>query len=203
MFVLTIDQVDSRETPDAVSSVLDELNGDPRHALPLPAERTAGDEFQLMTMAAETVLDIVLHLGRSERWSIGCGVGPVRSPLPSSIRAAAGDAFVFARTAVDRAKRKPTRFAVEGESTDAADAESLIDLLLILRSRRTAEGWELYDLVNSGLTQADAAERLGITPQAASARAQAADLKAEFAVTAALGRVLDKLDAPYREEVEP
>lgn len=203
MFVLTVDQVDSRETADAVTATLDQLNSAFDTALSLAAERTAGDEFQLLVADATTVLDIVLTLTRAGQWSVGCGVGPVRSPLPSSIREAAGDAFVFARAAVDRAKRRPTRFAFEGKTADASDAEALVDLLLILRSRRTAEGWELYDLVRGGLTQSEAAERLGISPQAASARAQAAELKAEFAVTGALGKILDRLDEPFRNEVAP
>jgi hypothetical protein len=203
MFVLTVDQVDSRETADAVTAALEDINQSFGQQLALAAERTAGDEFQLLTGDSTTALDLILLLTRTSQWSVGCGVGPVRSPLPESIREAAGDAFVFARGAVERAKRRPTRFALEGDTADTPDAEALIDLLLILRSRRSAEGWELYDLVRGGLTQADAAEKLGITPQAASARAQAAELKAEFAVTAALGKILYGLDEPFRDEVAP
>ena len=207
MYVLTVDQVDSRETVDEVNTTLARLNSRYAESLRLSAERTAGDEFQLLTDDPQIVLELILGLTRTEHWSVGCGVGDVRLPLPNSIREAAGDAFVFAREAVERAKRRPSRFAVENDTGHAADAQAIIDLLLILRSRRTPEGWELYDLVASGLTQSEAAERLGISPQAASARAQAADLKAEFAVTGALGRILDRLDkptdAPSHEEVAP
>jgi len=142
-------------------------------------------------------LEIVLHLTRSGVWSVGCGTGGVGLPLPRNVRAATGPAFVAARDAVGRAKRKSTRFALgapPGSDTDAADAEALIDLLLVLRSRRSEEGWELADLLHEGLTQAAAAERLGITPQAVSKRARAAELRAEQAAIAPLIRMMESLD---------
>lgn len=196
MFVITVDQVDSRSTPDAVASVLESLALTLGERLILPPERTAGDEFQLLLDDAGATLAAVLDLTRARRWSVGCGVGNVREPLPPSIRESTGEAFVSARDAVDRAKRRPSRFALA--STAAPDAarrlEALIDLLLATRSRRSPEGWELHDLLEAGLTQAAAAARLGITPQAASLRAQAADLKTEAAVTGALATLLAHLD---------
>jgi len=194
VFVLTVDQVDSSHTRDAVADTLATLAE--RH-FALPVERTAGDEFQVLLVDAAATLATILDLTRTGRWSVGCGVGTVRTPLPASIREAAGPAFVAARAAVDRAKKRPSRFAIE--STEAMDAaarlEALIDLLLATRSRRSPEGWQLFDLLESGLTQAAAAARLGISPQAASLRAQAADLRVESAVTAALVTLLAQLDA--------
>jgi len=196
MFVITVDQVDSRRTPDAVASVLESLTATLGDRLLLAPERTAGDEFQLLLDDAGATLAAVLDLTRAGRWSVGCGVGSVRRPLPPSIRESTGEAFVSARDAVDRAKRRTSRFALE--STAAPEAahrlEALVDLLLATRSRRSPEGWELYDLLEAGLTQAAAAARLGITPQAASLRAQAADLKIEAAVTGALATLLADLD---------
>ena len=196
MFVLTIDQVDSRRTADAVASVLTELASELGEQLVLPPERTAGDEFQLLIREPAAALDTILRLTRAERWSVGCGIGSVREPLPRDIREASGEAFVSARTAVDRAKKRATRFALEasGARDDATHLEALIDLLLATRSRRSAEGWELHDLLTAGLTQAAAATELGISPQAASRRAQAADLKIEAGVTAALVTLLAELD---------
>ena len=196
MFVITVDQVDSRRTPDAVASVLESLTATLGDRLLLAPERTAGDEFQLLLDDAGATLAAVLDLTRAGRWSVGCGVGSVRRPLPPSIRESTGEAFVSARDAVDRAKRRTSRFALE--STAAPEAahrlEALVDLLLATRSRRSPEGWELYDLLEAGLTQAAAAARLGITPQAASLRAQSADLKIEAAVTGALATLLADLD---------
>lgn len=196
MFVITVDQVDSRSTPDAVAAVLATLTVSLGDGLPLAPERTAGDEFQLLSGDADATLVAVLDLTRAGRWSVGCGVGSVREPFPTSIREAAGEAFVDARDAVDRAKKRPSRFALTATAAPEAAArlEALIDLLLATRARRSTEGWELHDLLAGGLTQAAAAARLGITPQAASLRAQAADLKTETAVTAALATLLAQLD---------
>ncbi|WP_193510204.1 DNA-binding protein [Cryobacterium sp. BB736] len=193
MFVITADQVDSRSTRDLVGEVVADLNKRLKKQLTLAADRTAGDELQLLVDRAETALDVVLQLTRSGRWSVGCGVGAVAEPLPRSIRETTGDAFVAARAAVDRAKRRQTRFALEGTHGSAPDAEALIDLLLVLRSRRSDEGWEIVDLVSAGMTQAAAAKQLGITPQAASKRALAAELRAEQAAIPALTRLLDNL----------
>jgi hypothetical protein len=70
----------------------------------------------------------------------------------------------------------------------------MLDLLLVLRSRRTPEGWEVHDLLETGITQSEAAARLGITPQAVSLRAQAAELRAEESARAPLARLLGGLD---------
>jgi len=195
MFVLTVDQVDSRSTPDAVAAALEDVERIGGSAVVLDPERTAGDEFQVLLSDGEAVLRVILSLSRSGGWSVGCGTGGMRMPLPPSIREATGEAFVAARTAVDRAKRKPTRVALES-ATDAAAAsrvEALLDLLLILRAKRTPEGWELFDLVEAGHSQTEAAGRLGISPQAASKRAQAAEIKAELAVTGVLATLVSEL----------
>lgn len=204
MIVVTADQVGSRENADLVGAMVARLN-DEVHGLLLPADRTAGDELQLLAGSGEAALAAVLLMSRQGVWSIGCGVGRANQPLGGSVRESSGDAFVAARTAVDRAKKRPTRFALETEpsSEAAADAEALVDLLLVLRARRSTEGWELHDLLSTGATQAQAAARLGITPQAASKRARAAELRAEQAATGALGRLLDTLDTARQNEGTP
>lgn len=195
VFVITADQVNSRATADIVGETIARVNRTFAGSILLAADRTAGDELQLLLASAASALQVVLDLTRTGRWSVGCGVGGVNQPMPSSIREAAGGAFIAARTAVDRAKKRHTRFALEHESgaAAAADAEAFIDLLLVTRARRTPEGWELYDLTESGLTQAEAAGRLGISPQAASKRAKAAELRAERAAIAPIVRTLERL----------
>ncbi len=172
----------------------------------LPVDRNAGDELQVLTDDAGTALAIVLDLTRDGAWSVGLGVGSVRLPLPAETREASGDAFVAAREAVGRAKKAATRFAVEATSArndgarndggwpGAADAEALVNLALVIRERRTPPGWELYDLVAAGLTQADAAARLGITAPSASSRARAAAVRPELAALPALTRLLENVD---------
>ncbi|MBW8871502.1 MAG: DNA-binding protein [Leifsonia sp.] len=197
MFVITADQVDSRRRADIVAPALETIGDRFSAHLALPPDRNAGDELQALTADAATALELILTLTREGAWSVGLGLGEVRLPLPENTREATGDAFVAARTAVGRAKRAPARFAVEALRAEepAADVEALLTLLLTLREGRTAAGWELFDLVSSGLTQAEAGARLGITPQSASDRARAAGLRVELAAIPALTRLLARADA--------
>lgn len=208
MFAITADQIDSRHRPDHAEAALEllaRLGGD---RLALPADRTSGDEVQALTSDARTALDIVLALARTQLWSVGLGLGEVRAPLPTATRAATGDALVAAREAVEAAKRRSTRVVVAGRGTRPAaeTLQAVLDLLLQLRERRSPEGWELYDLVEEGLTQAEAAERLGITPQAASKRAIAAGIRLDTAARDGLVELLALADgtdagpAPATEE---
>lgn len=192
MFVITADQVHSRSSPDRVDSVIEYLNRDSAHTV-LDADRTAGDEMQVLIADPHETLTVILHLTRSGQWSVGCGAGEVRTPLPRNIREATGGAFFAARRAVEKAKKRPTRFALEAEpaSARASDAEALINILLALRARRSPEGWELHDLMKEkGMTQANAAAKLGISPQAVSLRARAAELRTEQAALAPLTHIL-------------
>lgn len=200
MFVITADQVDSRNQPDRAASVLNRLNGEKGPELLLPADRTAGDEIQILPATASGTLAIVLELTREDAWSVGVGIGPARRPLPRATREATGEAFFAARDAVTRAKKSQTRFALSraGEDSDEGirgdDVEALISLLLVLRERRTDGGWELYDLLNTGLTQSESADKLGITAGAASLRARAAGIRVERASSEALVRLLDTVN---------
>jgi len=203
MFVITADQVDSRSGPDLAADALDDLNERYRPRLALPVDRNAGDEIQALTDEPRTALDLLLDLTRTGTWSVGLGCGTVRTPLPDETREASGDAFIAARAAVTRAKRAATRFAANAlvDTRAAEDAEALLNLLLTIRSARSTAGWELYDLVASGLTQAEAGKRLGITPQSASDRARAGGIRAELASIGPLTRLLASLDdAQHRTE---
>lgn len=199
VFVVTVDQVESRAHKDLVGEAVLALTEKYAATLVLPAERTAGDEFQVAVEDARTVLDMVLGLTRAGQWSVGVGVGMVRHPLPASTREATGDAYYAARTAVERAKGSPTRFALEtvpdeGETAEVArDSEALIDLLLALRHRRTESGWAIADLLASGMSQKQAAEALGITASAASLRIKAAGIRLEDRAVVALRHVLERL----------
>jgi hypothetical protein len=199
MYAITADQIGSRraaDLADAQLAAIDALAGD---RLVLPADRTAGDEIQAATEDAATALAIVLHLTRDGNWSVGLGIGDVRTPLPDSTRAMTGSAFILARDAVTAAKKRPTRFSLEiedGRLPDSGILEPLIDLLLHLRARRTPEGWEVADRLVGGATQAQLAADLGITPQAVSLRVQNAQLHTETAAIAALVALLDAAGEP-------
>ena len=200
MFAITADQVDSRRRPDIAAETMRSLEILLGDGLVLPVDRTAGDEIQLLVAASETALTAILALMRHGQWSVGCGIGSVKLPLPANAREAGGDAFVAAREAVNEAKKRDTRFALRSTAAmDAADAEAFVDLLLQLRARRSAEGWEMHDLLLAGNSQAEAAKQLGITPQAASKRARTAALRVEFAARSPLERRLAAVDVSTGE----
>lgn len=200
MFVITADQVDSRHRADIASEAMLEITAGWRDRLVLPVDRTAGDEIQLMPVDGAAALEIVLHLTRRDAWSVGLALGSVLTPLPQNTREATGPAFIDARDAVEAAKKRDTRFALRGPG---AELEPLIDLVLLLRARRSAEGWELYDRLIDGMTQTDAAAALGITPQAASKRTRAASIRAELAATVTLASLLDGVNDAETDPTTP
>jgi hypothetical protein len=194
MFVLTADQKGSREASDLVPAALDAIGqrvSSPR--LLRGPERTVGDELQLVTDDAASALDIALLLTRERRWSVGVGSGPVEEPLADTVRASRGVAFVRARDAVERAKRSATRLAF-GTGDGALRVEPFAALLVELRDRRSAKGWEVHDLLGAGLTQREAAERLGITESAVSLRAKNAGVVLERDARDALVALLATVD---------
>lgn len=192
MFIVTADQRDSQGGVDLVPAGIATVERAAADGLALPPERTAGDEIQAAITSAASALAVILALTRAETWSVGLGVGGVETPLPREVRAARGAAFVRARDAVDRAKKAPSRIAISGEG--AGDAEALVRLLVELRDRRTDEGWEVHDLLVGGITQREAAERIGISEGAVSRRVSTAALRTEEAAVPALTRILEALD---------
>lgn len=188
MFAIVAGQIGAKsaELAEAQLAALDAFG---TGNLVLPADRRNGDELQAATEEPGTALAMVLDLARSGRWSVGLGIGD----------SADGSAFTLARQAAARAKNRSPRFALAvglGRLPDSELLEPLIDLVLHLRARRTPEGWEVHDLLLTGITQAQAAASLGVTPQAVSLRAQSARLRTEFAAQAALVRLLDAAGAP-------
>jgi len=196
MIVITADQIASRTTSDMVANTVDALNSSFDGKLPHRAERTVGDEIQLMVDSGATALHVIRDLSRVGRWSIGVGLGDVRMPLGASIRESNGPAFFAARDAVERAKKRATHFAVSHnpESPLAGEIEALIDLLLLLREERTGKAWRLYDLLAEGMTQGEAAKKLGVSAQATSKMSIAWSFRAEEAGTRAAAAQLDRIN---------
>ncbi|SCX55619.1 hypothetical protein SAMN03159343_3331 [Klenkia marina] len=191
-FVLTVDQRASRRGPDRVSAALDALADAP---VLLDFERTAGDEFQGVVGHPAVVVDVLCRLARAGGWSVGIGAGPVQTPLPDSTRAATGPAFLAARRAVDVAKQRPSRVAVEGaDDVAAADAQAVATVLTVLLQRRSPQAWEAIDLVAAGCTQAEAGARLGITRQAVGQRLAAAAVDVEHDLHPVLARLLARAE---------
>ncbi|WP_350346953.1 DNA-binding protein [Agromyces sp. G08B096] len=203
MYVVTADQVGSRVDIDRSAAMQAELQGAFGDRLLLPVDQTAGDEVQALTEDPDTALSLVLHLARDGHWSIGLGVGGIRTPLPDAVRKAAGPAFIAAREAVDTAKRSDGRFALRAAEPPAgtrppADVEALIRLLLVLRARRSDPGWEVADLVANGRTQKQAAATLGISDAAVSQRLKTAMWSIDESARPALVRLLAELDPDRR-----
>ncbi len=176
MYVLTIDQRSSRRQTDLVPSLLQQLNRHRRaEGLVRRFERTAGDEMQGVLESPELVVGMVVELLRGQGWSIGVGVGETVSPMPRSTRSGSGAAFVRARKAVNRAKSSPHRVCVVGAEGYGADrVEAVLWLISLVLRRRSERGWEVVDMVARGITQAEAAAQLGISPPAVSQRLSAA-----------------------------
>jgi hypothetical protein len=214
MFVITADQIDSRHDRDRASEMIAQLVQRHTAAFVLPPDQTSGDEIQLLLATAEDAFAVLLDLHRTEFWSIGIGIGTIRTPLPQTTRQATGDAFIAAREAVTRAKRSEARFALDvpatpgstaGSTEDSsgpstgADVESLVTMLLLLRQRRTPEGWEAVDLLEDGLAQTAIARTLGISTAAVSQRVKSAQWRVERAAHPALVRLLHNLDRDTSE----
>lgn len=224
MFVITADQIDSRHDRDRASDMIADLMQRHAAAFALPPDQTSGDEIQLLVPTAADAFAVVLDLHRTGFWSIGLGIGRIRTPLPATTRQATGDAFIAARAAVTRAKRSEARFALEtptasadtAENTDqsrtdpagadltspdstGAEVEALVTMLLLLRQRRTTEGWEAVDLLESGLAQTMIARTLGISTAAVSQRVKSSSWKVERAAHPALVRLLHNLDRATSE----
>lgn len=197
MFVMTVDQKSSQTTGDAVPALLERVadwqtgREDP---FVLPMVRTVGDEVQAVLADAADVVDLALLLQRLGTWSVGIGAGAVIEPLADTAAASAGPAFVHAREAVERARGRAVSapLAVVGaDDTAADDAEGLLQLLAVIVRRRSAEGWQVIDLMGTASTQRQAAEELGISPQAVSQRLAAATWQEEQRLHPLAARLLE------------
>ena len=264
MYVITADQIGSRHDRDRAGEMIAQLTAGFGAGYVLPADQTSGDEIQVMMTDAATALGTILALHRSGHWTIGLGIGQVRTPYPQATRQAAGGAFIAARDAVTRAKKSDARFAldvapatlveasasptpaeygdraagdddytghnnapeayrddeyapaahgrdphasrehpIDGSNRpvefDAAEVEALLSLLLLLRHRRSREGWEATDLLEQGLPQVEIAGILGISTAAVSQRVKSALWRADEAARPALVRLLRNLNRATSE----
>jgi hypothetical protein len=176
--VLTVDQRGSTKhaAPDRVPDTLSGLASLGGAGLLRPFERTAGDEFQGVLDDPRALAPLLERLLREDAWNIGVGVGAVSEPLPESTRAGRGAAYVHAREAVTAAKSSPWHLRVEGDVPQVRRLETALWLWGSLLARRTRRGWEVADLVDTGLRYDEVARRLEITQSAVSQRAQAAGI---------------------------
>lgn len=173
VLVLTVDQRDSRTSPDRVPEAVAALAS---VATLRPFEQTVGDEIQGVLDSPAALPDVVERLLRDDTWHIGIGIGEVETPLPPSARSGRGPAYLHARSAVTAAKNSPWHLRVDGDSPWARRLETTLWLWAAVLARRTSRGWEVADLAAEGLPYDEIARRLGISPSAVSQRAAAAGI---------------------------
>ena len=193
-YVLTVDQISSRDRADAVPAAMRSLTDELPGTL---ATRTVGDEFEALLTDPVSVVDAILSLMRQGTWHVGVGIGPVERPTPTDLRAARGSAFLAARQAVEEAKDSPVHLRVVATSPaepEAHDAEVLLALVLALRARRSDAGWAAADLSDDGLTQAEIAQQLGVSRQAVNQRLQAAQWSLDAAARPVAARLLGRAE---------
>jgi len=98
------------------------------------------------------------------------------------------------------ARRLPAPGSSAGEPILAGgEVEALIATVLLLRQRRSPEGWAAVDLLRDGLSQVEIAGRLGITPAAVSQRIKSALWRVEEAAHPALVKLVEDLEQTSTE----
>ncbi|MBG6225180.1 hypothetical protein IWX63_001745 [Arthrobacter sp. CAN_A2] len=197
-YVLTINQRDSREVGDLTADLLKALRHVPAA---VPFQRSVGDEVQGVVESATTAVDAALRALRHRRWHVGIGVGGLTPPVPERLVDAEGYGLVYARRAVDRARRTGERIplAVEGPDGDvAAEAEAVLRLLGQIVATRTDAEWAVLDLMTPGARgqQKYVAQELGITTQAVSRAVVRSHWTEEWATRPAAARLLDLTHGP-------
>ncbi|GAA3292121.1 hypothetical protein GCM10017708_21830 [Arthrobacter citreus] len=197
-YVLTINQRDSRESGDLVPDLIRSL----RH-LPaaVPFQRSVGDEAQGVLADAPAAVEAALTAIRQRRWNVGIGVGELRPPLQQTILDNDGFGLVYARRAVDRARKTGERIplAVDGPDREiAAEAQAVLRLLGQIVASRTDAEWKVLDLMTPGARgqQKYVAELLGITTQAVSKAVVRSHWQEEWATRPAAARLLSLCYGP-------
>ncbi|GAC57259.1 hypothetical protein GOHSU_18_00140 [Gordonia hirsuta DSM 44140 = NBRC 16056] len=187
MFVVTADQRSSRRGPDRVPELIERFR---RIPVVRGFERTAGDEVEAVFDDPDAVTSVAIALAAGGQWTVGIGIDDVDQPLPLSTRAGRGPAFEAARVAVEAAKGQRIPLRVRGASTWCPATQTAACLLVDLHTGRTSAGREAVELVSAGMTQAQAAEHLGISPQAVSLRLRSARWDLEDDARALVTRLL-------------
>ncbi|MEE1621414.1 hypothetical protein ACQ3I4_13180 [Zafaria sp. Z1313] len=198
MYVLTINQRDSREAGDRVDELTASLAGLPTL---IAFQRSVGDEAIGVVAEPKTAVDAAMTALRARRWHVGIGVGSLHVPLPEDIAHAEGFGLVYARRAVDRARRTGERIplAVAGpDAGAAAQAQAVLRLIGQIVATRTEAEWAVLDLMVPGVRgqQRAIADELGITTQAVSKAVVRSHWNEEWDCRPAAARLLGLVAGP-------
>jgi SatD family (SatD) len=141
----------------------------------LPYAVTAGDEFQTIVNGLDRIPGLLFDLRRRMRplqLRIGVGVGAVPGRLRPPVNELSGEAFEFARIAIDQAKTdrshsRTTRFHSRNEEFDVV-ANLVYDLYNALVGSPSEKQWETVDAYLAKGRVDLAAKSLKINPSTAS-----------------------------------
>jgi hypothetical protein len=202
MFVVTINQRDTREAGDQVDQLIAGLTA---HSDLLSFERTVGDECQAVLENPGSAVEAALLALRPRRWNVGIGICSsvnITDGLIASRRAVVRAAETGRSDAL-RAGALPLRVVaaqpVPGEAPRAApvtvlaeEAEAVLRLLGHIVAERTDAEWRVLDLLVPGVRgqQKFVAEALGITAQAVSKAIQRSRWMEELAARPGAARLL-------------
>lgn len=183
-------------TQERLGELLDDLNRQLASSVLADFTVTLGDEFQgvLSDPSALPRLLWVLEVGLPDlRIWTGVGHGAIETDLREEAIGMDGPAFHRAREALEEAKASRRYGGVfSGFGEDDPVLGGLARLLERHRSGLTEAQVEAVELVRDGTSQREAADRLGVTPQAVSKRLQAGGWdtlrEGEGALAALLGR---------------
>jgi hypothetical protein len=210
MYVLTINQRDSREVGDMVHDLLRALR--PVRTV-LPFQRSVSDEAIGIVADPASAVDAALRALRGRRWNVGIGVGAVGALDPAGpdgpavpgalpdtreLSDVGGPGLAYARRAVEEAAKARVPVSVDGPDPEmAAEAEAVLRLVGQLVLTRTDAEWAVLDLMVPGVRgqQKLVAAELGITVQAVSKAVQRSFWTEEHACRPAATRLLGLVDA--------
>ncbi|MDN5898523.1 MAG: winged helix-turn-helix domain-containing protein [Brachybacterium sp.] len=200
MFVLSLSgrPGHGRSAADPVPALLEALAD---LELSRPAERTVGPEALVLTGRADEALEVLLRAAEVGGLAVGLGVGAVGRPLPASVREIAGPAVGAAEEAL-RAAGTTSQVPLAVRAADArhqdtaADVEAVLRLVGWMIRARSRGQWEAVRALRHDprATQAQLAERLGVTQQTISRAVKSSGWREESAAHPLAVRLLSMID---------
>lgn len=169
--------------------------------LALPPERTAGPEALALAERADAALDALLRALEHGGIAIGVGIGTVQQPLPASVRELSGPAVESAAAALRAASTTSEvplalRAADHRQRGTAEDAEAVLRLIGWMARTRNRGQWRVVRALREDrrATQAQLAERLGVTQQTVSRALKTSGWREERAAHPLAERLLSMID---------
>jgi hypothetical protein len=205
------DMVSSRSLPRSERRVLQrkfaqlvaKFNLEYRKAIVSEFVITLGDEFQGLLTSAAVIPDLIWRLEQDlpqREFRLGIGVGTLDIPLQKSAINVDGPALHIARDAIEYAKKAR---ALGGVFRGFGDLDDILDGIAILlwfqRSRWTQSQRNIVNLLRNGMSQTEAAEKLGIKKQVVSRQALASGCFPYIAADNAWRIILQKQVDPLLE----